>query len=140
MSKQIERLKKFYEFISQDEAIRDEFVAKVRADAKETMIEFAAKHGYELTAEDLDVTAEDVKVSREELDAIAGGSECFCFAGGGGTGNGEVWEHNGKSYGSLTCACVLGGGGEGDALDGSGRECRCYCLAVGSGEDGYYKP
>ena len=121
----MENVKKFYDALADDEAMRKRAEAlneKLGAQPGEDeiraeMLAFAQAEGYIFTAEELDAYAKQAKpVSDDELKAVAGGAyiikDCFCMFGGGGkdpvTGN--------------TCACVLGGGGK---KDENGRQLIC---------------
>lgn len=88
-------------------------------------IRTAAECGVELKEEDFSPAGGQEELGDDELDAVAGGDECFCLAGGGGTAN---------SKNEGTCACVLGGGGEyaGSARDQEGAP-RCVCIFGGTG-------
>ena len=79
-------------------------------------IQVAAEYGIAIKEEDFKPA--EGEVTDDELDAVAGGKECFCAIGGGGTGT-----ENGK-----TCVCVLGGGGE-----YSNGNFRCACPLTGLG-------
>ena len=65
-----------------------------------------------------EVLDQEKELDADELDAVAGGGDCYCAIGGGGTADEDA----------KTCACVLGGGGEYDY--GSPR---CACVAYGEG-------
>jgi len=105
-----EKIKKIMEEMSEN----PEYLGKLNElnekypDRKENIPEFISlvnKYGYEITEEDIESLAD---VPEEDLDKIAGGRikddecDCFCFVGGGGTG--DEWQK--------TCACVAGGGGQ----------------------------
>ena len=109
-----------------EEASRDtRFLEKLSmAETPETVIALAAEKGFALTEEDMKPEKPAVgALSDDELDAVAGGKDCFCFAGGGGTG----------SDGQKTCACVAYG--QGDMESGA---MRCLCPAIGSGNERPY--
>ena len=74
-----------------------------------------------------EILEQEKDLNADELDAVAGGDTCACFLGGGGN----------PSENSLTCACVGGGGGEYNEKgeQENGRKCRCYCVAIGAGDD-----
>ena len=110
----MENVKKFYEALKSDEALRGRAEA---LDAKyggtspdeaaltADLITFAKSEGYDFTAEELEAYANAPKhIDDDELEAVAGGASdtkaCACFAGGGGKREG------------VTCACVFGGGGK----------------------------
>ncbi len=80
-------------------------------------IKVAAEYGVELKEEDFKPV--EGEFTDDELDAVAGGAECGCFMGGGGSATGRY---------EKTCVCVMGGGGE--KTDG---ECRCVCAPLGYG-------
>ena len=112
-----DNLKKFLEEASKDA----DFTQKIsKADSTQTLIALAAEKGFTLTEEELEQLSHSKSVSDDELEAVAGGGECFCLVGGGGTGG--TWVKS--------CACVLGGGGE--MSDGSAR---CVCVSAGTGEE-----
>ena len=75
-----------------------------------------------------EILEQEKDLGADELDEVAGGGECVCALGGGGTGD--------PAFGEKTCACVFGGGGEyndaGQKLSG-GEKARCYCFAGGYG-------
>ena len=89
-------------------------------------IKLAAEYGIELAEEDFKPAGRQGELSDEELDAVAGGDDCVCIFGGGGTS---------KAMYDRTCACVLGGGGE-DA----GGVTRCVCVMGGLGDSVYVYP
>ena len=80
-------------------------------------IKVAAEYGVELKEEDFKPV--EGEFTDDELDAVAGGAECGCIMGGGGSATGRY---------EKTCVCVMGGGGE--KTDG---ECRCVCAPLGYG-------
>lgn len=99
--------------------------AKVEALSKDPnatvadIIALAKEHGLEITEADFQAAPEG-ELSDDELEAVAGGAECYCAIGGGGTGTHS--EHN------ETCACVALGFGTTDA-----GGLRCSCAAAGYG-------
>lgn len=78
-------LKDFLEKINQDEALRDELAnaVKGRDDREAAAVEVAARHGFEVQAEELkrvlDAAESDSEadLSEEELDAVAAGLTVF---------------------------------------------------------------
>ncbi|MBQ7594030.1 MAG: Nif11 family protein [Synergistaceae bacterium] len=81
-----ENVKKFLEFVSQNEAAKKELEAgrvNLKGDENasiEAFIKFADKYGFTLTYEDL--KPEEGELSEDELKAVAGGGGCendsFC--------------------------------------------------------------
>ena len=126
----MEIIKKFYEALSTDEAMREraktlsEKPTSDEAEAMERIIAFAKTEGYSFTVEDLRAfftSSRAKELSDEELENVAGGAckdtaTCACFVGGGGTLSG------------VTCSCFLGGYGENNP--GPGLVCVEYggCL------------
>ena len=111
---------KVFELASQDAEFAEKFGA---ADTAEAIIELLAEKGLDVTVEDLQVFAPAeaegvVKLSEDELDEVAGGKKCYCFAGGGGSAGKE----------DATCACVVAGVGL--AKDNTPR---CACCGGGAG-------
>ena len=109
-------IKKFYDALASDEALRGRATALSAKYGEETpgkaavaadLVSFAKAEGYSFSEKELaDYSNQPYPLSDDELDAVAGGANndtaaCFCAFGGGGTQNG------------ITCACVLGGGGAG---------------------------
>lgn len=81
-------------------------------------IEAAAEYGVELKEEDFQPAGAQGELADDELDAVAGGGNCLCAVGGGGTDD----AYHG------TCACVVGGYGSGkDKYEG------CACVIGGGG-------
>ena len=118
-----ENLKKFLTVVSEKEELR-ESVSKMDKDA---LIAFAKTLNILLTDADFEKPAE--ALSDDDLDAVAGGSECVCVIGGGGT-------RDSKSFDGA-CGCVVSGWGY---CDDCGKV-RCLCVAGGFGDsessDGY---
>lgn len=113
-----ENLKKFLEAVSQNE----ELAKKINTLSMEDILALAKEMGIALTEEDLTTpqTLDDA-----DLETVAGGKECFCAMGGGGTADSPI---------EKTCACVTVGVGEwnekfDDRLTGN----RCLCILGGSG-------
>ena len=139
-----ENMKKYLALISTDEAARKQLNEQEPSsiqEAKEKIIADAAVKGITLTEEDFADTADTGELSEEELEAVAGGKQCYCVLGGGGTATHST---------EKTCACVLGGSGEGDIiekdLENPGRQpthhyrCRCTCCVAGYGTELYEVP
>lgn len=90
-----------------------------------SMIDAAKELGITLTEADFSKPEGDL--SEAELQAVAGGGECYCVIGGGGTQGGD----------DVVCACVAYG--QGDVAEDSqyvGRRgsLRCQCFLGGTGE------
>jgi len=115
----MDAVKKFYEALSKDEAMRAKLSALNEkypnaqpefAEAAEEIVAFAKAEGFAFTVDDLSAYAESEgkEITEEQLAGVVGGlydrNTCVCMVGGGGkdpeTGH--------------TCACVLGGGGRQD--------------------------
>ena len=112
-----ENMKSFLEEISGDR----EFIEKLtKAETTEALIALAAEKGFALTAEDLE--AQDGELNEDELAAVAGGKDCFCAVGGGGTGGDS----------DKTCACVVVGEGY---LNNGNMRCECYYFGGGSNQE-----
>lgn len=108
-------MKKFLEIVSADKELT-EIIGMAN---REELISMAKKMGFDLT--DADFAKPDMKaLDDSELDAVAGGSECYCSRGGSGTGDNNC----------TTCTCTLGG--HGDGFDDKGR---CSCSYAGWGRD-----
>ena len=116
-------MKRFLEAVSGDK----EFAEKLaKAETPESVIAIAAENGFTLTAEDLEPSkVTDGEISDAEMDAVAGGKDCYCFLGGGGTGSST----------QKTCACVADGFGFMECDD-----MRCACFGFGIGGDGKFTP
>ncbi len=91
-------------------------------EATPLFIEFAKEHGFELTEEDFKAHAQEL--SERELVSVAGGGECICLVGGGGT---ETDDYVGLAP---ACGCVAYGQGN-TVMDG---DMRCVCIVSGYGE------
>ena len=113
-----ENKKKFLEFMS---TLDKETIEKITKMEKDELIVFAADRGFTLT--DADFEQSEGEVSLDEAEAVAGGGECYCTFGGGGTAEGY----------DNACACVIAGAGMHDS--GSSRYNRCYCGVMGYGVD-----
>ena len=121
-----ENMKTFLESASKDK----ELIEKLNnASDTETVIALAKEKGFSLSEEDLKLDAAIREVPDEELEAVAGGKACYCFAGGGG----EASPQCEGSFGDDVCACVNVGVGY---YIGVGGEPRCMCVSVGYGEHG----
>ena len=118
-----DNMKKFLEAVSDDQ----EFIGKLtKAETLEALIALAAEKGFTLTAEDLKKpeTAEGA-LSDDELDAVAGGDECYCALGGGGLENESTLDG--------VCACVVYGQGNSLTLSDGSTSIRCICGGGGYG-------
>lgn len=107
-------MRRLLDILAQDKEFldkQDEICGMQEEEAKAWMIERAAREGIELTDQDLGPT----EIESEELEDVSGGkmyydlkvhpgihTDCFCIAGGGGTGDRF----------QSTCACVAGGAGK----------------------------
>ena len=114
-----ENLKKFLEAVSQNE----ELAKKINTLSMEDILALAKEMGIALTEEDLTTpqTLDDA-----DLETVAGGKECYCAMGGGGTADSPF---------EKTCACVLYGQGDwNNKFDTRLEGARCYCLAGGAGD------
>lgn len=117
-------MKEFLELLEKDEALKQK-VAKLDANVDSQISDYialAAEYGVKLTEQDFVGPSQDQELSEAELDAVAGGKNCLCVVGGGGTGE--------ESTKTKTCACVISGVGY---TNDNGQ--RCFCLAGGSGSD-----
>ena len=119
-----ENMKKFLEAVSQDPALG----AKVSAADQDALIAIAKEIAIELT--DADFAPPSGEMSDDELENVAGGGECYCAMGGGGTREG-AHGYAEQYWGGLdVCACVLAGFG----YYGNGKE-RCGCAFAGGGSN-----
>ena len=118
-----DNLKKFLEFIGNNPELTEK-AKQLSADdnekAKEIAIAFAKENGFELTKADFE--APEGEISEDELHSVAGGGECYCVVGGGGTED---------AYGNI-CVCVVAGTGFNEYSD---TQDRCYCAVGGYGHD-----
>ena len=110
----MENVKKFYDALSSDEAMRERAAAlnekygetkPGKAVLAADLISFAKAEGYDFSEKELAEYADQPHpIDDDELDAVAGGvkdtTTCACILGGGGTISG------------VTCACVVAGAGE----------------------------
>ena len=115
---------KLFEIASQDEGFVERFNA---AESPEAVVELLKGKGLDVTAEDLQALAqpagqEAVELSDEELEAVAGGDDCYCVVGGGGTAGGV----------DRTCGCVIEGLGTFTEKNGKIGD-RCICVTGGMG-------
>ena len=111
-----ENIKKFLEAVSKKDELRE----KLTTMDKDAIIAAAKELGFELTEADF-VQPED-ELNEDELDAVAGGGNCYCFMGGGGT----------KGKNDRACACVFAGAGEQKDLT---DRCACPVYGYGTGTD-----
>ena len=107
-----ENMKKFLEIVSADRELSD----RLNGSTQDGIIVAAKALGIELTEADFEQTNE---LSDDELDAVAGGGNCYCVIGGGGK----------KDSDDKVCACISYG--QGNKRDGS---MRCGCFMTGAGE------
>ena len=119
-------IKKFYDALASDEALRGRATALSAKYGDETpgkaavaadLVSFAKAEGYDFSEKELaDYANQPYPLGDDELDAVSGGVEdtymCACLMGGGGT------------YQGVTCACVLAGGGKAPVY--------LACVAVGA--------
>ncbi len=113
-----QKAKEFAKYLSENPTVADELNAKSGGTEKDMdiILQCAKEQGFELTAEDFETSNEEL--SKEELASVAGGGDCLCILGGGGTSSGES---------DAVCACV--GYGQG----GSTYDPKCVCMAAGAG-------
>lgn len=118
-----ENLKKFLEYVSQNEQLKQEIESLGEEGSKEKLIlkavEAAKAAGLELSAADFDTLSSDDTLSEEELAGVAGGDRCFCALAGVG---------DSSDYRN-PCLCSLGGGGT-----GTKKEHTCGCVMAGVGK------
>ena len=129
----VENVKKFYEAVSQDEAMQQKFMELSQKYQGQQMDEgqamsvmeqeglpMAAQMGYSFTMGELKAYGEEMKqakmnceLSEEELQAVTGGGMLICaligIASSGGEGFCFLFGIGHSSYGSA--ACFIGGGG-----------------------------
>ena len=116
-----ENMKAFLEQMNQNQALKNELEAlgkeqleKNKDAVTQKAVEIAEKHGFALTAEDMEM--ETAELTDEQLKAAAGGGGCGCFFIGGG----EDW-----------CECI----GLGSGLSDNDTVHRCNCEVLGAGWD-----
>lgn len=103
-----------------------EFKAKAEALDKDPnatvadIIALAKEYGVEISETDFQAAPAEGELSDDELETVAGGGCCNCFAGGGGSADEKC----------DTCACIVYGVGL--KKDGGSR---CQCPFVGSGSN-----
>lgn len=82
------KAKEFFEKLSADEAFAQEVDAELKAareagasSYKETIIPVAAKHGYEISEDELEamIEAQEGALSEEDLGKVAGGTSCIHY-------------------------------------------------------------
>lgn len=111
-----ENFKKLLELATDNCELQD----KLSKASKKELTQFASENGITLT--DADFEALSGELSEDELTAVAGGKNCYCAMGGGGT----------ASEGEKTCACVAGGAGL--MQEDWGGATRCACVLTGVGD------
>ncbi len=129
-------MKEFLEFLEQNEEAKNRILAlKGDPEAIKKAVDIAKEYGFDIEepAMEAERNARFGKpCSDDELDAVAGGKDCGCFLGGGGSSGGTK-EWNGQTLYELTCACVIGGGGEYENKETGERSARCVCITTGLG-------
>ena len=119
-----ENMKKFLELASANQ----ELGMNISSADKDKLIVIAKENGIELT--EADFVAPVGELSDDELETVAGGGECYCAMGGGGTKYG-AHGYAEKYWGGLdVCACVVAGFG----YYKNGKE-RCGCAFAGGGSN-----
>ena len=123
-----ENLKKFLALVAGNKELEAKLMAcnglGDETKVKQAAIKLAKENGIELTEADFEKKEATGELSDDELDAVAGGgSNCGCFAGGGGGG---IDASDGKVFG---CACVAYGQGG----DGRANDANCVCALYGYG-------
>lgn len=115
-------MKKFLEEMEKNPELKAkiEELDKDPASTPKDFIKAAAEYGVELTEEDFQPADVQGELTDDELDAVAGGGNCVCAIGGGGT---EDCYHK-------TCACAFAGVGV-----GKGGHTGCTCPFAGIGDD-----
>ena len=115
---------------------RPEMIQKARTAASaEELLAMAKENGQEMTLEEAfaywkQLNPKCGELSDDELEAVAGGGECYCALGGGGNKKG-AHPYAAEHWGGLKpCACVVAGFG----YYGNGRE-RCGCAFAGGGSN-----
>ena len=114
----------------------NEELAKRIEEAKsfEELAQLLNENGLDVTAEQLQAALSsdaDSELSEDELNAVAGGDNCFCFAGGGGgSGEHQNVHHRESKAKEDTCVCVLFGLSSSETY-----VFRCFCVFAGSGDN-----
>lgn len=127
-----ESMKQFLEFMSKQDKEVGEKVAKME---EADVIAFAAEKGFVLTPADFKPQEEEGEISLDEVDAVAGGGDCYCPLVGGGTE--EYYQEGSGTYGDGGCACVLYG--QGDLIWNDEHErARCTCAGGGFGRSNVF--
>ena len=113
-----EKGKAFLSAASKNETLKKELEGLADINNLEDVLKVAAAHGFDLTAEDLDVPEEEIReLDLDELDGVAGGEggDCYCI----GAGYGEA-----DDIYSGACLCLSNGAGvfkfRGDWIGGCG--------------------
>jgi len=119
----VENVKKFYEAVSQDEALKQKFMelsqkyqgqpmdeAKGMSILEQETLPLAAQMGYSFTLDDLNAYGEEMKqtkmnceLSDTELEAVTGGVSFACFIIGAGQQGGACVGFGLDSQGQPTC-------------------------------------
>ena len=105
----------FIQEVSKDEAGRER-LSKVSGIPE--LILMAKEQGLVLTPADFEPAKGEI--NEDELASVAGGGQCVCVAGGGGTPGPDV----------KTCACV----GLGLGFNSKDQR-RCFCFNIGTGDN-----
>ena len=109
-----ENMRKFMEEASRDKDFADRLTM---SQSPEEVIALAKEKGFTLTMEELAVKPAYGELDDDELDAVAGGTGCGCFIGGGGGDK---------------CVCVFTGCS--DTPQGGGNfPDKCFCFLIGGG-------
>jgi predicted ribosomally synthesized peptide with nif11-like leader len=126
-----ENLRKLLEAASADPAFAERLTA---AATPEALLALAREKDVLLSEEDLNALAQAAapkngELTDDELEAVAGGQNCYCPIIGGGVGDDE---------GNKTCVCIAGGIGmqDGNSEKGIKYGDRCFCPIAGEGRDG----
>lgn len=120
-----DNVKTFFELLSKDEALRKKVCAMTEL---EEIIALAKELEIELSEADFETR--DGELSEDELNAVAGGGDCYCLLGGGGT----------ESNYDDVCACVVAGVGyykdSFKPYSTADNLLRCVCSVLGDGYNG----
>ena len=111
-----ENVKKFFELLSKDKELAKKVCAMTEL---EEIIALAGELGCPLTEADFE--APNGEMSEDELNAVAGGGDCYCAVGGGGTAKND----------DNACGCVALGFGTNERSKDDGY--RCFCSLGGWG-------